>query len=40
MRFLFCHLGPFLREGLLTRWWLEQWLPERSDPTPSPVGRP
>lgn len=31
---------PFLREGLLTRWWLREWLPESAEPTPSLAGRP
>jgi hypothetical protein len=31
---------PFLREGLLGSWWLEQWLPEGAAPTMSPAGQP
>lgn len=31
---------PFLREGLLASWWLEQWLPEPAVPTRGPEDRP
>jgi uncharacterized protein YciI len=31
---------PFLQEGLLNSWWLEQWLPETAAPTLSPAGQP
>lgn len=29
---------PFLREGIVSSWWLKQWLPEGADPTTSPAG--
>lgn len=34
------HDDPFLREGLLTSWWLEQWLAEAAAPTMATAGRP
>lgn len=30
---------PFVGEGLLSRWWLEQWLAEAAAPTMSPAGQ-
>ena len=31
---------PFLREGLLSSWWLEHWLAKAADATMSPTGQP
>jgi uncharacterized protein YciI len=31
---------PFLREGLLSSWWLEQWLAEEAVPEQSTAGQP
>ncbi|HEX6336738.1 MAG TPA: hypothetical protein VFZ85_07285 [Jiangellaceae bacterium] len=30
---------PFLREGIVSGWWLKQWLPEGADPATSPAGK-
>lgn len=31
---------PFLREGTLSSWWLEPWLPEGAFPITTPAGQP
>jgi hypothetical protein len=31
---------PFLREGTVSSWWLEPWLPEGAVPTTTPAGHP
>lgn len=31
---------PFLRERVLSGWWLKQWLPEAAAPTTSPAVQP
>lgn len=36
----FVNGDPFLRQGLLGSWWLEEWLPEPAVPTTPPTGPP
>lgn len=31
---------PFVREGVVSSWWLEEWLAERAAQTTSPAGEP
>jgi uncharacterized protein YciI len=31
---------PFVREGTISSWWLEEWLAEGAAPTVSPAGQP